>query len=187
MGNTQLNKLPVEEDMNFTPVEYFRFHSAFEDDEVNGLCLNNHYLPEEIIVIILSYLPPSKILNLSLVCKKWCNIIKSDHFWIHLYSRYYPNKSKQLPWYVYYSFFTTKNFDNLIQNGNGEKGYKYWKIIKNLGDEFRIEDPPAGANQLPSDVKEFNNKTSCFATSFYECNKIQVLKLNFDFISWTVL
>lgn len=176
MGNRVINSyVGAQTEMNFTPVDQFTFLGAFEDDAVNGLCLNEHYLPEEIISNILSYIPPSKILNCSLVCRKWCNIIKSDHFWMNLYNRYYPNKAKQLPWYVYYSFFTTRNFHNLIKNGNGEEKFKYWKILKNFGDEFQIENPPAGADQLPSCVKEFNGKTSCFATSYYECNKIQVL------------
>lgn len=174
MGNIEISKSLSEDENKFIPVDKFEFHSAFDVDSPNGLCFNNRYLPEEICLNILSYVPPAKILNLTLVCKNWCNIIKSDHFWMHLYNRYYSNKAKQLPWYVYYSLFTTKNYENLLKNANGEQAFKHWVIIKNYGDEFQIENPPFGADPLPANVKDFNGNTSCFATSFYECNKIQV-------------
>lgn len=174
MGNRLINKQSIEDEKNCIPVDEFDFHSALEVDSPNGLCFNDCYLPEEIVLNILSYVPPAKVLNLTLVCKNWCNIIKSDHYWMHLYNRYYLNKAKQLPWYVYYSFFTTKNYENLLRNANGEEGFKHWLIMKNFGDEFQIEDPPSGADPLPADIKDFSGKTSCFSTSFFECNKIQV-------------
>lgn len=174
MGNAMIDSAIFREKVNFIPVDNFKFHGVFEDESVNGLCLNNHYLPEEIICNILSHISPAKLLAPTLVCKRWCNIIKSDHFWMYLYQKSYSAKAKQLPWYVYYSFFTTKNFENLLKNTNGENKFEHWKIIKNFGDEFRIENPPEGVDALPSDVKDFNGQTSCFATSFYECNKEQV-------------
>lgn len=192
MGNVLGDSVDCEAEMSSISVEDFKFHSAFESDSLNGLYLRNQYLPEEIIWNILSFVPPEKLLSLTLVCKKWCNIIKSDHFWMDLYNRFYTNKAKQLPWYVYYSFFTTKNFKNLLKNTNGEEKFKHWKIIKNFGDEFRIENPPEGADKLPSNVQDFNGKTSCFATSFYECNKIQVTEIKlfsqvFSFINSELL
>lgn len=176
MGNIAISNsfLGKEENMNFTPVKDFDFLGAFEIDSLNGLMLNDHYLPQEVIQKILSYVPPKELLRFTTVCKNWCNFIKCDHFWMQIYNRCYPNKTKQLPWYVYYSFFTTQNYDNLLKNTNGEDKFTHWKVVKNFGDEFRIEDPPAGSDALPSTVKDFNGKTSCFATSFYECNKIQV-------------
>lgn len=163
----------VDANMHYTTVDNFEFHGIFEHETLNGSNFCNHYLPEEIIFHILSYIPPNQVLNLTLVCKKWCNIIKSHHFWMYLYNEHL-DKAKLLPWYIYYSFFTTKNYSNLLKNTNGEERFKFWKIIKNFGDEFQIEDPPLGADPLPSNVKDFNGHTSCFATSFYECNKIQV-------------
>lgn len=152
----------------------FPFHSVFVEDCGNGLCFDDHYLPEEIVLTILTYLPPKEILSATLVCKKWCNIIKSDAFWFELYSRKYKAKPKKLPWYVYYAYLATDYFDNnLIKNGNGQDGFKHWNIVLNYGDEFRIEDSPVGSYPLPDDVPEFNGKTSCFATSYYECNKYQ--------------
>lgn len=159
---------------DYTSVEEFAFHGIFEEDSTNGFCFNNVYIPEEIILNIFSYVPSKDILQLTLVCKKWCNIIKSNSFWINKYNSYYHNKAKNLPWYVYYSYFTTNNYTNLIRNGNGQQQFEHWKIVKNYGDKFKIEDPPVGADPLPANVPEFNGHTSCFVTSFYECNKYQV-------------
>ncbi|KAJ8922010.1 hypothetical protein NQ315_008649 [Exocentrus adspersus] len=185
MGNAMLSQQRgqssqsgYKSNTNYTPVKEFQFMEPFEEVSTNGLCLNNIYLPEEVVADILSYIPLDNVLNLTLVCKKWCNIIKSENFWRDVYNRKrYPHKAKKLPWYVFYSYFTTNNFDNLIKNGNGEEQYKHWKILKNFGDEFKIEDPPAGANPLPAGVPEFHGHTSCFATSFYECSKIQEISL----------
>lgn len=159
-------------------VNEFKFMSPFVDDSPNGLHFNNIYLPEEVICDILSYIPPQEILKLTLVCKKWCNIIKSQIFWMKIYNRHYPKKAKKLPWYVYYCYFTTDNFLNLLKNGNGQDRYNHWKIIKNYGNKFKIENVPCGSDPLPSGVPEFNGCTSCFATSYQSCNKIQVSERN---------
>lgn len=160
--------------MNFEPVEYFKFRGSFEDESVNGLCLNNHYIPEELVFLILSYVEPNKLLHLSLVCKKWCNLIKSDHFWMYLYNRLCRKKAKHLPWYIYYSYFTTNNFHNLLRNTSGERRFDSWKIVSNQGDRFTIEGIPVGADPLPWDIADFNGRTSCFATSYGASKKIQV-------------
>ncbi|KAG5900532.1 F-box only protein 6 [Gonioctena quinquepunctata] len=62
-------------------------------------------------------------------------------------------------------------------NGNGQEKYKHWKILNNFGDQFRIENPPIGSDPLPLGVPEFNGYTSCFATSYYECTKVQEILL----------
>nr|XP_023022304.1 F-box only protein 6-like [Leptinotarsa decemlineata] len=155
----------------------FEFHGSFEVETLNGLYLNDIYIPEELILNILSYVPAKDMLALTLVCKKWCNIIKSESLWMDIYNRTHSRKAKNIPWYVYYCYFTTDNFSNLIKNGNGQEGFKHWKIIKNYGDEFKIENPPMGCDPLPSDVPEFYGQTGCFATSFHECFKIQEISL----------
>lgn len=160
--------------MNFVPIEHFKFHGVFEEQSLNGSYFNNHYIPEEVIVNILSYLEPNKLLYLSVVCKRWCNIIKSDHFWMFIYNKHNLQKAKQLPWYVYYSYFTTGNFVNLLKNTTGERQYEHWKILRNPRDKFVIESIPVGADPLPCDIKDFNGRTSCFATSYGSSYKIQV-------------
>ncbi|XP_057671149.1 F-box only protein 6-like [Diorhabda carinulata] len=158
-------------------VDDFKFHDAFEEDSNNGLILNDHYIPEEILIKILSFVPPKELLTLALVCKKWCNIIKSEMLWIDIYKRENPHPTKWLPWYVYYVYCTTNAFKNMLQNGNGNDQYRHWKIMRNFGDQFVIEKEPQGSEPLPSNVPDFNGHKSCFATSYYECTKLQEIKL----------
>lgn len=172
--------------MNFAPVERFEFHGEFEVISINGLHFESHYIPEELLINILCFVDPKELLQLSVVCKKWCNIIKSDHFWSCLCKRFYPHKIKQLPWYIYYSYFTTNNYTNLLHNISGERRFDHWKINKNFGDKFIVESIPIGADPLPSDIKDFNGRTSCFATSFGTCRKIQV-RHNVSFNVWNCL
>lgn len=160
--------------MNFEPVDRFKFLHPFEVDSLNGFCLKKRYIPEELIFLIFSYIDPKKLLHLSLVCKKWYNIIRSDNFWMYLYSRHCHKKAKQLPWYVYYSYFTTNNFHNLLKNTSGERRFEHWKIIRNGGDKFAVQSIPVGADPLPCDITDFNGRTSCFATSYGLSKKIQV-------------
>ncbi|XP_063908730.1 F-box only protein 6-like isoform X2 [Zophobas morio] len=156
MGNINIRKMtttlsnkptPKKE---YEPVETFKFLQSFTEETNNGLYLNYVYFPEEVITMILSYVDPTELLHVSEVCKKWCNIIKSDTFWANIYQRKCGKKPKKLP---------------------------CWTIVVNYGDQFRIEDPPCGADPLPIDVPEFNGRTSCFATSYYECNKLQEISL----------
>nr|CAH7759333.1 unnamed protein product [Callosobruchus chinensis]CAH7761829.1 unnamed protein product [Callosobruchus chinensis] len=166
---------------HFTPVDKFEFMGLLEISEqesTNGLCFNDIYLPEEILLSILSYVPPKNLLSLTLVCKRWCNIIKSEALWMEIHKMNQPNwQRKKLPWYIYYCYHTTDSFKNMLKNGNGQEKFKHWKLVSNEGDQFQIENPPKGSDPLPPDVPDFNGKTSCFVTSFYECNKIQEISL----------
>lgn len=148
----------------------------FDDNTTNGFYFNGIYIPEEILSLILSYVDDD-ILKYSLVCKSWYNIIKSFSFWAQKYEKRYGKKAKKLPWHLYYSLMYTNFFDtNLLKNTCGENGYKQWVIVKNYGDEFRIEKPPCGADALPNSNDFYGNK-SCFATSYYECSKKQTITL----------
>lgn len=160
--------------MTFYSVDNFKFHKPFIVDTPNGLCLGNHYIPEELIVFILSHIQPSELLQLTLVCKKWCNIIKSDSFWIYFHNKSHRNKAKPVPWYVHYSYFTTNNFHNLLINTTGERRFEHWKIRKNGGDRFTVESIPKGADPLPCDISDFNGRSGCFATSYHAGLKEQV-------------
>ncbi|CAG9859983.1 unnamed protein product [Phyllotreta striolata] len=163
---------------HYTSVADFKFHDPlYEEEEFNGLVFNSIFIPEEVLTQILSFIPPKELLPLTLVCKKWCNIIKSECIWMEIYNKGHTHRAKLLPWYVYYLYFTTDSFTNLLKNGNGKDGFKNWVILKNLGDQFKIEDPPKGSDPLPEGVPDFNGHTSCFVTSYYECNKIQEIQL----------
>lgn len=143
-------------------------------EETNGLCLSNVYIPEEVLLHILAYVDPKEILKYSLVCHTWNKLIKSYALWSIIYKRKYNRKPKKLPWYLYYCHLSTNYFDtNLLRNGNGQDKFENWKIKRDGGDKCIIENPPVGADPLPLDVPEFYNKTSCFATSYDTCYKVQ--------------
>lgn len=170
------DQIQIVDKSEYTPVNEFSFMDPFDSHTTNGLLFDGIYIPQEVVSIILSFIPPSELLKLTLVCKMWCNLIKSDIVWMSIYERTHQVKAKNLPWYVYYCYFTTNNFKNLMRNGNGEKKFQYWYIVKNMGDGFKIEDPPAGSEPLPKGIEDFNGYTSCFSTSYYECIKYQVCR-----------
>lgn len=160
----------------------FRTSICSEDiPEDNGLVLNNILFPEELLLQILTYVPIKTLPKCSLVCKKWNEIIKSSYFWRTLCLRSKNKKkitNKTLPVYAYYALELNEFFDvNLIKNNCGQEEFKHWKIKSNGGDRFRIENPPCGANVLP-ESPDFNDHQSCFATSFQNCSKYQVIDFN---------
>ncbi|XP_066156177.1 F-box only protein 6-like [Euwallacea fornicatus] len=148
-----------------------------QGDTLNGLVLNGSYIPQEILITIFTYLTPSDILQCSLVCKNWHNIGKSNALWHDIYNnKEYPKKAKKLPWYVFYCFYATDNFKNLIKNGNGQEGFDHWYIAANEGDKFIVENVPCGSCPLPEEP-EFFGYTSCFASSYGKCAKYQEIDL----------
>lgn len=166
------------ETMNIEDILKYKFHQPFAvEDEINGLCFNGVYLPEEIVTLILSLISPDQILRASLVCKRWCNIIKSTTFWFRLYEETQGKHPEKLPWYVFYGFFTNLLDHNLLKNGNGQERFNYWNIIENGGEQFIVEETPAGADPLPLDVPDFNGHKCCFATSYQRCVKRQEITL----------
>lgn len=155
----------------------FSFKDEINANE-NGLCLKNYYLPDEVVMYLLTFADGKDILNLSLVCKRWYVFVRSRTFWCVKYEREYRKKAKNLPWFVYYTLFATNFFDtNLLKNNCGKEGFNHWKINKNYGDAFKIEKVPFGCKPLP-DVKDFDGYNSCFVTSYYECNKEQIIKFD---------
>lgn len=156
----------------------YEFHGPFREEGTNGLYFNSIYLPEEVVTVILSYINPNDMLRASLVCKRWCNIIKSTRFWVGIYERKHKRQPEKLPWYVFYCYISQNLLDhNLLKNGNGQDGYTFWEILQNGGNGFKIEQTPCGADLLPQGVPEFDGHTSCFATSFERCIKRQEICL----------
>ncbi|KAF5294644.1 hypothetical protein FQA39_LY02776 [Lamprigera yunnana] len=144
----------------------------------NGLYLNTTYFSEEILTLILSHVEIKHILKCGLVCRKWNYIIKTFPLWSLIYERIYKSKAKKLPWYLYFCLFSTNYFDNnLLLNGNGQLGLKHWQCKIWDGDNY-IEEIPLSADLLPENVREFNNCTSCFVTSYFSGFKTQRINYN---------
>lgn len=99
----------------------------FDVADDNGYILQNHYIPEEILSIILSYVPPKDLVFLCrLVCKNWCNIIDSQVWRLKLgKNKALIQKIHDIPWFACYWISTKDTIDrNLIKNGCGQGNRK---------------------------------------------------------------
>lgn len=143
----------------------------------NGYKFNSIFVPEEVLLHILSFIPTDKLLKQSLVCKEWNHCVKSPELWKIIFKRRFKKRPKKLPWYVYYALFNTNLFDgNLLRNGHGEEKFKYWDIYVDRGDRFIVENTPVNADSL--ETIGITNLKSCFATSFQLSKKLQVIDVN---------
>ncbi|KAB0802606.1 hypothetical protein PPYR_04792 [Photinus pyralis] len=166
-----------EEEASYLPSFLREEYIELDTETENGLFVCNMHIPEEILLHILSFVDPKVLLRYSIVCKKWNLLIKSFPLWSIIYRRKFQRKPKKLPWYIFYCRFSTEYFDiNLLKNGSGQDSFNNWALRENGGDKFIIEDPPDGADPLNVEEPEFENKTSCFVTSYSNCKKIQVVK-----------
>lgn len=115
------NKLNIPAKMTDSPIDISRDY--FDIEGVNGYILHDKYIPEEIILLILSYVDPKSVLhNCRRVCKLWCNIIDRDVWRLKCERKKIDiRKPNDLPWFVYF-FLCTKEFlnRNLIKNACGE-------------------------------------------------------------------
>nr|CAH7745519.1 unnamed protein product [Callosobruchus chinensis] len=167
---------------SFSNFEFLQHFEISKEDPANGLCFQDTYIPEEMLLNILSWVPPDMLLHLSLVCKRWNNIVKSNRLWWDIHKRKKAKyKHKRLPWYVYFSYHTTNNFKNLIKNGNGQEHHKHWKVSRkkmfHYTKKLHVENPPRGTDPLPSNVPDFNGHTSCFVTSSENARLVQEIPL----------
>lgn len=168
MGNRQSNL----ENRNSTPADY---------NPENGLSLKGYHIPEEILGEIFRKLPPSERLRARLVCKQWNEII--IYVLYNSYNKYFKthHTPETLPFDLcYITLFSKRLRQNLLKNVNGEEGFKYWKILANGGDGIIVEDLPAGSDELPQGIEEFNGNTSCFTTSYGLGDKEQEILVSQD-------
>ncbi|XP_016836827.1 F-box only protein 6 isoform X1 [Nasonia vitripennis] len=165
----------------------------FDEDSSNGLFIEEKYIPEEILSLILCYVDHKTLLACQLVCKQW-QFIMQDFVWHKIaelrLGRVIP-KNKSVPWQLYY-FSCTKPFEkNLIKNHSGELGLNaHWTVTASGGNGWKVEAPPHGVPPLPDDPV-FEDKVYCFVTSFYvnpssrhaqnvdilSCHKFQIVDL----------
>lgn len=105
-----------------------------ENIENNGLVLDSHFLPTEVIALILSYVPPSDLKHTCrFVCKIWNELITDDVSDVWKFkTRRSRNKTLlrfsdiermrlKFPWYVWYSIHRFNPFvKNLLRNNCGQ-------------------------------------------------------------------
>lgn len=107
------------------------FASRSDEEDLNGLIFKSHFLPEEIVSYILSYVPLKSLIECRRVCKTWKYII-DENVWkiltrsankLQSFSKisYGERMALNLPSYVYYAIFTKDPFErNLVRNNCGQ-------------------------------------------------------------------
>ncbi|XP_033223607.1 F-box only protein 6-like [Belonocnema kinseyi] len=154
----------------------------YDENDDNGLILNNHYIPEEVLANILRYVHYKTLAKCMLVCKRWNELIQS-YVWRKkskaILGQLLPADEK-IHWSLYYIICKDNSpfGRNLIKNHSGSEGLKkHWKILRNDGDKWAVEEPPLGVPPLPETEPLFAERQTCFVTSYVNCCKMQTVDL----------
>lgn len=137
-------------------------------------------LPEQLVECILSFVPAECLVrDCPFVCEQFRRIVDSNAFWKMKCER----DGKVIPSFQldplpkrYYRMIYLENpyGRNLLRNSQGdcrEGEFAHWEVTTEMGDGWRVESFPVGADSLPLESQ------SCFATSFGPCIKEQVIDL----------
>ncbi|CAL7946623.1 unnamed protein product [Xylocopa violacea] len=163
----------------------------FDEKSENGLIVCGKYLPEELLAEIFCYVDYTSLLNCQLVCTRWKILIR-NYVW-RKKAEISLGRSllfdKEVPWDVYYLICKKRPFErNLVKNHSGEYGtQKYWNILSDGGNRWKVENPPVGVPPLPSNEHVFEGKQFCFVTSYNMCTKVQVIDLEKEGLTLYVL
>ncbi|XP_076750914.1 F-box only protein 6 [Xylocopa sonorina] len=163
----------------------------FDEKSENGLIVGGKYLPEELLAEIFCYVDYTSLLNCQLVCTRWKILIR-NYVW-RKKAEIALGRSllfdKVVPWDAYYLICKKRPFErNLVKNHSGEYGtQKYWKILSDGGNRWKVENPPVGVPPLPSNEHVFEGKQFCFVTSYNICTKVQVIDLEKEGLTLYVL
>ncbi|XP_051493034.1 F-box only protein 6-like isoform X2 [Apus apus] len=130
-------------------------------------------LPEDVLVELLSLLPARDLIHACrLVCRQWRYVVDLTTLWKRKCQRegfYIQNLDRSVSdWKIFYMLCRLKR--NLIKNPCAEENFQHWKLDKNDGDEWKIEDLPGdhGTGMPDPKVQKY------FVTSFgyaarYDC------------------
>lgn len=130
----------LRSDRNVDSITSVDFKNSSSDDKVeermtfdvgvnNGFIFNDdHYIPEEILVNILScHVDYKTLLSCQLVCKQWNLLIKKYNVWrkkAELMQDRTLLLDENVPWTSYYNICHKKPFNrNLIKNYSGQNGF----------------------------------------------------------------
>lgn len=154
-----------------------------DENDNNGLILNNQYIPEEVLASVLYHVDHKSLVKCMLVCKRWNYLIR-NYVWRKksetIVGRLLPADDEHLPWSLHYLICKPHGpFErNLVRNHSGSEGLKkHWRIIRNQGNKWSVEEPPVGVPGLPESETLFQEKKICFVTSFDYCSKTQTIDL----------
>ncbi|TSM04915.1 F-box only protein 6 [Bagarius yarrelli] len=129
-------------------------------------------LPLNAIEEVLLNLPEQQVICVCrLVCTEWKSVVDSTALWRERCRRdgIKPLVIHKIPrdWQVYY--LLSKKRRNLLKNPDADEGFNNWKILKNGGDRWAIE------NVFRPHPDE--TVTECFVTSYGLCMKSQLVDL----------
>ncbi|XP_046751689.1 F-box only protein 6-like [Diprion similis] len=153
----------------------------FDANSDNGLIITDKYLPEELLSEILFYVDPKTMLNCHLVCKRWYSILRT-YVWRKKAEAIMGKRlhfDGEFSWFLYYVICNKNPIGkNLLKNHSGKDGRKkFWRILRDGGQQWNVECPPTGVPELPSSEPFFKNEQYCFVTSFRDCTKEQTVNL----------
>lgn len=128
--------------------------------------------PMEILEEIFHNLPCEEVVrHCRLVCKQWKEVADSESLWKERCRRegYLARNALVAPndWREFY--FLCKKRRNLLKNTKAAEKFKYWQIVANGGDRWKIEKPMV---KHPNEAVKKN-----FVTSFGMCLKSQLIDL----------
>jgi len=153
--------------------------TIFNEKSDNGLLICGNHIPPELLTEIFCCVDPKSLLNCQLVCKRWKILIQS-YVWRKKAEMTVDKlllRHIEIPWQAFYHICKKKPFErNLLKNHSGQNGKKYWQILFEGGDRWVVEKPPIGVPELPS-APVFEGLQTCFATSYKNCTKTQIIDL----------
>ncbi|XP_071855357.1 F-box only protein 6-like [Apostichopus japonicus] len=148
--------------------------------EINGRFVN---IPEEIVIVILSFLPVKDLEKCARVSPLFGTLVNSSSLWKLKCEREGKYVKKIMaPCYPsdWRKFYLKEPFSrNLIKNPSGNDNFKHWKKLQDGGDKWLVEkDKGAGSGEKPPELLAIADGKPCnFATSYGWCCKCQVVDL----------
>ncbi|KFO98859.1 F-box only protein 6, partial [Calypte anna] len=133
-------------------------------------------LPEDVLVELLSLVPARDLTHrCRAVCRHWRYVVDLNTLWKRKCQRdgfYVLSLDRSISdWKIFYLLCHMKR--NLIKNPCAEEGFQHWKIDKNGGDEWKVEELPGDHGTAMPDPKA----RKYFVTSYEPCYKSQLICL----------
>ncbi|XP_043852803.1 F-box only protein 6-like [Dromiciops gliroides] len=133
-------------------------------------------LPEEVLLELFSLVPARELLRRCRpVCSLWRDLIDQVSLWKRKCLREgFISQDWDQPvddWKVFYFLCSLQK--NLICNPCAQDGFKFWKLDKNRGNKWKVEDIPRDHGTEFPDPKV----KKCFVTSYDTCLKSQLIDL----------
>ena len=140
-------------------------------------------LPNEVVFHIFSFIPGYDLIHkCQIVNKKWRSIVDDPYLWQLKISLAGVQNSRlfeldlKVNWPKFYMKVICK--DNFLNNfdQNHRLSLSPWTIIKNGGDQWRVQDGCIG-NEEEQLIKENDGSQSNYVTSYGNCSRRQIVDL----------